>query len=113
MRERLLNTQARQGNTHDEELARQFEETSRLAATLTKLESAEKQLRHLQATLIAEQVARTQIEQDRETRADDLKDCKNELAGAVRALRRARDEGTRGDEERRRLARAFDETKTQ
>lgn len=74
-----------------------------------KLEATEEQLRTLQATLIAERVARTQVEQQAQTTADDMRDYRHELASAVRALRRARDEGKRNDEERRRLQRAFEE----
>jgi hypothetical protein len=40
-----------------------------------------------------------------------MRDYRNELSGAVRALRRARDEGKKNEEEKRRLMRAFEEAK--
>ncbi len=113
MRERLLNDAAARDRGNAEELTRQIHETSDLTSTLAKLETAEDQLRTLQANLIAERVARTQIERENDTTSEDMRDCRNELASAVRALRRAREEGKRTDEERRRLARCFEETKTQ
>lgn len=113
MRNRLEQEVDARDHKHADELSRQLHETSDLAATLAKLETAEDQLRTLQATLIAERVARTQIERENDTTAEDMKDCRNELASAVRALRRAREEGKRTDEEKRRLARCFEETKTQ
>ena len=113
MRDRLLKQAELQHNASDEQLKKQFSNTAELAATLVKLERAEEQLRSLQATLIAEQVARTQIEREADQGREDNQDCKDELAKAVRALRRARDEGQKGDEERRRLARCFEQTKNQ
>lgn len=93
MRDRLVNEQA----------------NPTLVSALAKLEASEEQLRSLQATLIAERVARTQVEQQAQMGADDLREYRHELASAVRALRRARDEGKKNDEDRRRLQRAFDE----
>jgi len=113
MRNRLMNAAAADDRDHAVELDRRLHDTSDLAAALAKLGSGEDQLRTLQATLIAERVARTQIEQENDLTSEDMRDCRNELAGAVRALRRSRDEGKRTDEERRRLARCFEETKTQ
>jgi hypothetical protein len=80
-----------------------------LITTLARLEASELQLRDLQATLIAERVARTQIEKQAHERAENLKDYQHELTEAVRALRRARDEGKKNEEERRRLHRAYEE----
>ena len=113
MRDRLLNAAAAHDRDHTDELSRQLHETSDLVAALSKLGTTEDQLRTLQATLIAERVARTQIERENDMTTEDMRDCRNELAGAVRALRRAREEGKRTEEERRRLARCFEETKTQ
>lgn len=93
MRDRLVNEQA----------------NPTLVSALAKLEASEEQLRTLNATLIAERVARTQMEQQAQTAADDMRDYRHELSSAVRALRRARDEGKKNDEERRRLQRAFEE----
>ncbi|ORX39872.1 hypothetical protein BD324DRAFT_678956 [Kockovaella imperatae] len=113
MRERLLKEAELQHHTNDDQIQKQLASTAELAATLVKLEKAEEQLRTLQATLFAEQVARTQIEREAEQSREDMKDCKDELASAIRALRRARDEGQRGDEERKRLQRCFETTKNQ
>jgi ubiquitin len=113
LRERLLQAQAAQNSEAQHELSQYQNEASRLAAAIAKLEGAEDQLRTLQATLIAERVERTQIERDARSEADSMKDCKTELAGAIRALRRARDEGKKTEEERRKLARAFEDTKVQ
>ena len=79
--------------------------------TMARLEASEAQMRDLQATLIAERVARTQLEKQAQQRLDDVRDYRHELSGAVRALRRARDEGKKNEEERRRLVRAFEEAK--
>lgn len=80
-----------------------------LITALANLQASQSQLRDLQATLIAERVARTQIEQQAATTASDMVDYRHELASAVRALRRARDEGKKVEEERRRLQRSFEE----
>jgi len=82
-----------------------------LVSTMARLEASEAQMRDLQATLIAERVARTQLERQAQQRLDDMRDYRNELSGAVRALRRARDEGKKNEEEKRRLMRAFEEAK--
>ena len=82
-----------------------------LITTMARLEASEAQMRDLQATLIAERVARTQLEKQAQQRLDDVRDYRHELSGAVRALRRARDEGKKNEEERRRLVRAFEEAK--
>lgn len=82
-----------------------------LVTTMARLEASEAQMRDLQATLIAERVARTQLERQAQQRLDDMRDYRHELSGAVRALRRARDEGKRNEEEKRRLMRAFEEAK--
>lgn len=108
MRERLLQEQALAQATHAQEVSAHLNDTARLASALTKLELAEEQLRTLQATLIAERVARTQIQRDASANADDVRDCREELASAVRALRRARDEGKRSEEDRKALARAYE-----
>ncbi|RXK36434.1 hypothetical protein M231_06278 [Tremella mesenterica] len=110
MRDRLIQTAEEREQAKHSELHRQLDETAKLAAALAKLETAEQQLRGLQATLIAERVARSQIEQEAETSMNHMHDCSRELGAAVRALRRAKEEGKRTDEERRRMQRAFDET---
>lgn len=109
MRDRLLNAAAAQDHAQTAEMARHIDDASHLAAALAKLETAEEQLRTLQATLIAERVARTQIQHRAEEESSSMRECRNELANAVRALRRAREEGKRTEEEKRRLQRSFEE----
>ena len=113
MRARLLaNDQADQA-AQVEQVNQHVLDATQLATALAKLASTEDQLRTLQATLIAERVARTQMERHVRDGEGDMHDIKNELGAAVRALRRARDEGRRNEDERRRLARCFEETKVQ
>lgn len=88
-------------------------EAAELAAARARLEAAENQIRTLQAKVIAEKVARDQLERSSGMDNETMRDCKNELESAIRALRRARDEGKKVEEERRALARCFEETKVQ
>ncbi|WWD15901.1 hypothetical protein CI109_100325 [Kwoniella shandongensis] len=111
MRDRLLDAEATRNQEQMTELRRQIKEAQDLATATTRLEAAEKQLRELQARLIAEQVARTQIEQEVERREDETKNYQTEWASAVRALRRARDEGKKSEEEKRRIQRCFEEAR--
>ena len=113
MRSRLLAANHAEASNELDQLNQHILDASQLATALAKLESTEEQLRTLQATLIAERVARTQMEKHVQDGEGDVKDIKNELSAAVRALRRAREEGKRNEEERRRLARCFEETKVQ
>ena len=108
MRERLLEEQAFTHAARTQELTAQLNDTARLASALTRLQTTEEQLRTLQATLIAERVARTQIQRDASSRAEDVRDYREELASAVRALHRARDEGKKSEEDRRALTRAYE-----
>ena len=110
MRDRLMNDAMARDNAQNIELSHQLSETAKLSSALAKLEMAEQQLRHLQATLIAERVAKSEMEREKCMSTDEMKECRNELASAVRALRRARDEGKKTDEERRRIQRAYEET---
>ncbi|OCF45491.1 hypothetical protein I317_00738 [Kwoniella heveanensis CBS 569] len=110
-RDRLLRQESDRNQHHMTELHRQIREARDLASTATKLEAAEKQLRELQARLIAEQVARNQIEQESGLREEEMKNYQNEWASAVRALRRARDEGKKSEEEKRRIQRCFEEAR--
>ncbi|WWC90045.1 uncharacterized protein L201_004976 [Kwoniella dendrophila CBS 6074] len=110
-RDRLLRQESNRNQEHIEEIQRQIKEAKNLASTATKLEAAEKQLRELQARLIAEQVARTQIEQESSIKEEEMQNYQNEWASAVRALRRARDEGKKSDEEKRRIQRCFEEAR--
>ncbi|KAK4686624.1 hypothetical protein P7C73_g3503, partial [Tremellales sp. Uapishka_1] len=111
MKDRLENAAIAADQNHAAALNNQLAETAKLSSTLTKLELAEQQLRTLQATLIAERVARTQIERDADSREEERRNYKHELASAVRALRRARDEGKRTEEEKKRVARCFEEAR--
>lgn len=113
MRQRLLTSQQAQQAQDFAALNQHITDASTLAAALAKLETTQDQLRTLQATLIAERVARTQMERRSHEGEDDVREVKAELAGAVRALRRAKEEAKRNEEERRRLARCFEETKVQ
>lgn len=113
MRDRLLSTQHAQEQHNPVTTHRQVSEAASLAAAMAKLETTQDQLRTLQATLIAERVARTQLERRSAEGEGDVRDVKHELASAVRALRRAKDEAKKIEEERRRLAKCFEETKVQ
>jgi hypothetical protein len=108
MRDKLLDEQAAQEAARAAEVAAQMGDAARLASALTKLESTEEQLRTLQATLIAERVARTQVERDASLYEHDVRDIKEELASAVRALRRARNEGRKSEDDRRAMLRAYE-----
>ena len=83
MREKLVNEQIARDAEHAAELTRHIDETAQLAAALAKLEATEDQLRTLQATLIAEKVARTQIENEAKENAENMRECRDELASAV------------------------------
>ncbi|WVQ71637.1 hypothetical protein IAR50_001177 [Cryptococcus sp. DSM 104548] len=111
MRNRLLDAEAHRDQAAMQTLRRQISEAEALATASARLEAAEKQLRELQAKLIAEQVARTQIEQEAGLRSDEVKNYQNEWASAVRALKRAREEGRKTDEEKKRVQRCFEEAR--
>lgn len=117
MRDRLLNetTASLRGDVNPDRKSvhKQISDAAELAAAMAKLEVAEEQIRDLQARVIAEKVARDQLERTSGMSDESMRDCKNELAGAVRALRRAREEGKKAEEERKALARCFEETKAQ
>jgi tellurite resistance protein len=111
MRDRLQADAEAAAQRHDRELHSQLVNTSKLSSTMTRLQDAEEQLRTLQATLIAEKVGRTEAERRSQVHNDEVRKFKTELAGAVRALRRAREEAKRGEEERRRVLRGWEEAK--
>lgn len=118
MRDRLLNEVPESSHGGDDDHGRrtahkQITEAAELASALAKLEAAENQIRDLQAKVIAEKVARDQLERTSGMSDESMRDCKNELASAVRALRRAREEAKKTEEERKAIARCFEETKTQ
>ncbi|ODO03348.1 hypothetical protein L198_02194 [Cryptococcus wingfieldii CBS 7118] len=111
MRNRLLDAEAHRDQAAMTTIRRQISEAEALATASARLEAAEKQLRELQAKLIAEQVARTQIEHEAGLRSDEVKNYQNEWASAVRALKRAREEGRKTDEEKKRVQRCFEEAR--
>lgn len=117
MRDRLLHetSASLRGNEVPDRksLHKQITDAAELAAAVAKLEAAEEQIRDLQARVIAEKVARDQLERTSGMSDESMRDCKNELASAVRALRRAREEGKKAEEERKAIARCFEETKAQ
>jgi hypothetical protein len=113
MQKHLITAQDLKSRRRAAEIAKQMEEHANLATTTLKLKIAEEQLRSLQATLVAERMSRYQIEREKDGNAEDVRKISYELASAVRALRHAKDEGRKTNEERRRLNRAFEETKNQ
>lgn len=92
-------------------LAKEVEKTLQLADTAARLAIAEDQLRSLQANLIAECMKTSEHERKASDASEKRERYKTELATAVSALRRARDDGKKSEEERRRLLRAFEETR--
>ena len=113
MRERLVDESSTRDRNQNKNRNRRLYETVELVKARTKFEHAEEELREMKATVIAERVARDQIERQNDMTTEDMKDCRNELASAIRALRRSREEGRRTDEERRKYVRCFEMTKTQ
>jgi len=77
----------------------------------SQLNSLQATVRDLQARIIAEQVTRSETEREAMARAEEVRTYRDELAGAVRALRRAKDESHKLDEERRKGLRLFEETR--
>lgn len=61
--------------------------------------------------MIAEQVGRSELERDGLSKAEEVRRYRDELAGAVRALRRAKDETKKLDEERKKGVRLYEETR--
>lgn len=93
------------------DLAQQMENALELADTAARLAMAEEQLRSLQATLIAERMKTTAQERRASEERERRERYRSELALAVSVLRRAKDDGKRSEEERRRLQRAFEEAR--
>lgn len=77
----------------------------------SQLKSLRNTVRDLQARIIAEQVTRSETEREAVARAEEVRTYRDELAGAVRALRRAKEESRKLDEERRKGLRLFEETR--
>lgn len=97
----------------DAHIANQVQEAADLASAAAKLEAAEKELRHLQAKLIAERVERTEVERKAQERQKAAGKYKTELETAVRALRKAREDERRTEREKRHAARAFEGARDQ
>jgi len=77
----------------------------------SQLKSLQNTVRDLQARIIAEQVTRSETEREASARAEEVRTYRDELAGAVRALRRAKEESRKLDDERRKGLRLFEETR--
>ena len=82
-----------------------------LRRSRSQLNTLQATVRDLQARIIAEQVTRSETERETMARAEEVRTYRDELAGAVRALRRAKDESRKLDEERRKGLRLFEETR--
>ncbi len=82
-----------------------------LHSTKKQVDQLSNDLRTLQAQIIAEQVGRHEIEKASSKKDEQMRMYRDELAAAVRALRRAKDETKRLEEERRKGARLYEETK--
>lgn len=92
-------------------LADQVHQALQLAETHTRLREAEDALRTAQARLVAEKL-QTGEQARRAAEIAAMRDAdRQELAVAVSILRRAKDDGRRSEEERRRLLRAFEDAK--
>ncbi|BEJ13597.1 hypothetical protein CspHIS471_0307710 [Cutaneotrichosporon sp. HIS471] len=91
--------------------AEQVRGALRLAETTYRLKEAEGALRTLQAKLVAEKLRTGEVERRAAETAAKREADRRELAVTVSILRRAKDDSRRGEEERRRLLRAFEETK--
>jgi chromosome segregation ATPase len=82
-----------------------------LQTTKKQVDSLSSEIRALQAQIIAEKVGRCEVEKAAMKRNEQVRIYRDELAAAVRALRRAKEETKRLEEERRKGARLYEETK--
>ncbi|KAJ9094845.1 hypothetical protein QFC19_007774 [Naganishia cerealis] len=69
------------------------------------------EIRTLQARIIAEHVSRSTLEKNVADNAEQAREYRSELASAVRALRRAKEETKKLDEERKKGMRLYEETR--
>lgn len=93
-------------------LARKALEKERnLNSTKANLGSLQAQVRDLQARIIAEQVTRNDVERQAMSKSEEVRSYRDELAGAVRALRRSKEETRKLDEERKKSLRLYEETR--
>lgn len=91
---------------------RKAEEKERtLHRSKSQLDSLQSTVRDLQARITAEQVQHSETERESNARAEQVRTYRDELAGAVRALKRAKEESRKLDEERRKGVRLFEETR--
>ncbi len=93
-------------------MAEQVKQALQLAAATNRLAAAADALRTLQAKLVAEKLRTGEHERRAAEIAAKRAADRQELAVAVSVLRRAKDDGRRSEEERRRLLRAFEEAKS-
>ncbi|KAJ9097709.1 hypothetical protein QFC21_004747 [Naganishia friedmannii] len=93
----------------DEQVRHTAQTAQHVAATsITHLQS---EIRSLQARIIAEHVSRSTLERNVADKAEQAREYRTELASAVRALRRAKEETKKLDEERRKGVRLYEETR--
>lgn len=79
-----------------------------MTSDITHLQS---EIRTLQARIIAEHVSRSSLEKDVANKAEQAREYRSELANAVRALRRAKEETKKLDEERKKGLRLYEQTR--
>jgi hypothetical protein len=77
----------------------------------TEVERLQSQVRTLQARIIAEHVSRSSLERDVVDKTDEAREYRTELSNAVRALKRAKEETRKLDEERKKGMRLYEETR--
>lgn len=76
-----------------------------------EIERLQSQVRTLQARIIAEHVSRSSLEKDVVDKTEQAREYRTELANAVRALKRAKEETRKLDEERKKGMRLYEETR--
>jgi hypothetical protein len=84
--------------------------TDRTDASLD-ISRLQSQVRTLQARIIAEHVSRSTLEKDVVDQTEQAREYRTELANAVRALKRAKEETRKLDEERKKGLRLYEETR--
>lgn len=98
----------------EEQIAREEEHDPSNAApnaTASEISHLNAQIRTLQARIIASHVSRSSLERDISEKTDEAREYRTELGEAVRALKRARAETRKLDEERRKGVRLYEETR--
>jgi hypothetical protein len=77
----------------------------------SEVDRLQSQVRTLQARIIAEHVSRSSLERDVVDKTDEAREYRTELSNAVRALKRAKEETRKLDEERKKGMRLYEETR--